>query len=89
MEVNSSMKLSKWQLLPHQHSSKEANKFIKGGDIIHLKHTELGGYLISEGRRGGGSKDVVEVKCRVFKKEAEPEAELSVNSFFEVELQTD
>lgn len=71
MEVNSSMKLSKWQLLPHQHSVKDANKFIKGGDIIRLKHTELGGYLISEGR---SNKDVVEVQCRVFKKEVEAEA---------------
>ena len=73
------MKLSKWQLLPHEHSVKDSSKFIKGGDIIRLKHTELGGFLLSDGR---AKHEVVEVKCRVFKKDSESEAELSVNSFF-------
>ncbi len=65
---------------------RDGSKFIKGGDIIRLKHTELGGNLISEGSRVN---DIVEVKCRVHKKELESEAEISVNSFFEVEVMSE
>ena len=44
------MKLSKWQIIPHFHceGDEQVKKFIRGGDIIRLRHTEMGGNLISD-----------------------------------------
>lgn len=40
---------SRFQLIPFKHADPDTFKFIKGGDIVKIKHTEIGGYLCIDG----------------------------------------
>jgi hypothetical protein len=40
---------SRFQLIPFRHAAPERMRFISGGDIIRIKHTEIGGYLCVDG----------------------------------------
>lgn len=40
---------SRFQLIPFKHANPDSYKFIKGGDIVKIKHTEIGGYLCIDG----------------------------------------
>ena len=41
--------MSRFQILPHADAEDNAHrKFIAGGQVIRLRHTELGGYLTSD-----------------------------------------
>jgi len=46
MKLHSSSRL---QLIPFKHAEQDNCRFICGGDIIRIKHTEIGGYLCIDG----------------------------------------
>ena len=48
-EVNCSTSISTFKPIPHaQVGENSLKKFIKGGQVVRLQHTELGGYLTSD-----------------------------------------
>lgn len=74
---------SRFQLIPFKHAEDENYRFVCGGDIIRIKHTEIGGHLCVDGSITNG-KDPV---CYVRKyRGTDVLEEKDSNCLFEVEM---
>ena len=82
-EVNVSTTMSRFQVLPFtQVTDDKFSKFIKGGSVVRLQHTELGGYLTSDDLDFTDD-GLAEVYVRCDKIESESK---STSDLFEIEI---
>ena len=86
-EVNVSTSMSRFQVLPHTQQHKDEKKYIKGGQVVRLQHTELSGYLTSDDTDFTAD-GLAEVYVRCFKSAPDgTEAEAKqTGDLFEIEI---
>lgn len=87
--VDAKVKKNRWQALPFHHAhddQRTSNSFLKGGDIVRIRHTELNGYITAD---GDTKSDERYDRCfvRVYTGPQDLER-ISSNSQFEVECNT-
>jgi MIR domain len=84
-ELNASTGFSRFRAVPYCTFDEDDSKFLKGGSIVTLKHSELGG-LLSSDDNDFTNDGLAEVFLWVFKGKEDDYENFNTQSLFEVEI---